>query len=82
MEFLMIISRRMEEKVVAFVACVEKEGSFIGGFLSTDEELSPLEFIYTEEIKPLSKLDKILYGASYEMKWFGDLIAGTLYRRN
>jgi len=66
--------------MIAFITYVKKENNGVfGGCLCTDKEFSPLEFIYTEEIRPWSSLEKILYGTNFDMKWFGDVIAGTLY---
>lgn len=66
-------------KRIAFMSYVEEGADLIGGCLVTDEELMPIEFIVTDYIKPPTKLQKILYGTQFDMKWFGDLIAGTLF---
>ena len=67
------------DKRIGFMSYVEKGTDFIGGCLLTDEELMPVEFIVTDYVKPATKLQKILHGAQFDMKWFGDLIAGTLF---
>jgi len=66
-------------KRIGFMSYIEEGADFIGGYLVTDEELMPVEFIVTDYIKPATKLQKILHGAQFDMKWFGDLIAGTLF---
>ena len=66
-------------KRIGFMSYIEDGEDYIGGYLSTDEELMPVEFIVTDYIKPATKLQKILHGAQFDMKWFGDLIAGTLF---
>ena len=63
-----------------FMSFIEESGNYVGGYLGTDEELMPIEFVITDPIKPANKLQKILYGAQFDMKWFGDLIAGTLFQ--
>jgi hypothetical protein len=65
--------------MLAFMTFIEKDGDFVAGYLGTDEELAPIEFIFTESIKPATTLEKILHGTQFEQKWFGDIIAGTLY---
>jgi len=62
-----------------FMSFIEEGGNVIGGYLATDEQLMPIEFVVTDSIKPANKLQKILHGAQFDMKWFGDLIAGTLF---
>ena len=62
-----------------FIKFIEKDGKYIGGYLKTDEELYPLEFAITDPITPPDNLQKILYGKQCDKKWFGDLIAGTLF---
>lgn len=63
-----------------FMSFIEEDGNYIGGYLATDEELIPLEFAWTDPIPPPDKLQRILHGAQFDMKWFGDLIAGTLFQ--
>jgi len=65
--------------MLAFMDCIEKDGNYIGGYLGTDDELIPIEFSLTDAVKPPTALEKILHGERFELKWFGDLIAGTLY---
>lgn len=68
------------EKMLGFMSFVEIEGECIGGYLETDDELMPTEFVVTDPVKPASKLQRILHGAQLEARWFGDLIAGTLFQ--
>ena len=62
-----------------FMTYIEKEDGLIGGYLLTNHELSPIQFGHTSKISFPNKLEKILHGAQLESKWYGDLIAGTLY---
>jgi hypothetical protein len=62
-----------------FMTYIEKDGGLIGGYLLTNRELSPIQFGHTSKISLPSKLEKILHGVQLEAKWYGDLIAGTLY---
>lgn len=62
-----------------FMTYIEKDDGLIGGYLLTDHDLSPIQFGHTSKISLPSKLEKILHGAQLESKWYGDLIAGTLY---
>jgi hypothetical protein len=62
-----------------FMTYIEKDGGLIGGYLLTNHELSPIQFGHTSKISLPSKLEKILHGVQLEAKWYGDLIAGTLY---
>ncbi len=62
-----------------FMTYIEKDGGLIGGYLLTNRELSPVQFGHTSKISLPSKLEKILHGVQLEAKWYGDLIAGTLY---
>jgi hypothetical protein len=62
-----------------FMTFIEKDGGLIGGYLLTNHELTPIQFGHTSKISLPSKLEKILHGVQLESKWYGDLIAGTLY---
>ncbi len=65
--------------MLGFITYIEVEGGIIGGYLVTNNELSPLQFGYTSKISLPSKLEKILHGAQLNSKWYGDLVGGTLY---
>jgi hypothetical protein len=67
------------KSMFGFMTYIEKDGGFIGGYLLTNNELSPIQFGHTSKISSPSKLEKILHGVQLESKWYGDLIAGTLY---
>jgi hypothetical protein len=66
--------------MLAFISFIEESGNFYGGYIGTDETLMPKEFSVTSPISPPTKLQKILHGAQFDSKWFGDLIAYTLFR--
>lgn len=62
-----------------FMTYVEGDGGIIGGYLVTNNELSPLQFGHTSKISLPSKLEKILHGVRLDAKWYGDLVGGTLF---
>ena len=66
--------------MIAFMTFIEVGGKYIAGYLGTDDELVPMEFIYTEYIEPPTKLEKILHGNKFESRWYGEVIAGTLFK--
>lgn len=66
--------------MIAFISFIEDSGKYIGGYLGTDEYLMPMEFLMTDPISPPTKLQKILYGAQFDSKWYGDLIGWTLFQ--
>ncbi len=51
----------MQNYTLGYLLVVEKEESFIGGIMVTDDKGLPLEFKYSEPIKP-NKVQKIIYG--------------------
>ena len=65
--------------MIGFMTFLKEGDKYIGGYLGTDDELSPVEFSFTQPIPEATILQKILYGAKFDQKWFGDLIAGTLF---
>lgn len=66
--------------MIGFMTFIQRDGKFIAGYLGTNDELIPIEFIYTESIEPPSRLEEILHGNQFEPRWYGDVIAGTLFR--
>ena len=66
--------------MIGFMTFIEKDGNFIAGYLGTNDELIPIEFIYTESIEPPSRLEEILHGKKFELRWYGDVIAGALFK--
>ena len=50
---------------IGYMACLEAAGRYIGALMVTDGAGIPLEFKYTEPIKP-TRIQKILYGGSLE----------------
>jgi hypothetical protein len=66
--------------MLAFMTYIEKDGNYIAGYLGTDDDLMPVDFFHTEPIKPLTRLEKILHGKQFEVKLFGYLLGGTLFK--
>jgi len=50
---------------IGYIACVETGGRYIGALMVTDSAGIPLEFKYTEPVKP-TRIQAILYGGSLE----------------
>ncbi len=50
---------------IGYIACVETSGRYIGALMVTDGAGIPLEFKYTEPIKP-TRIQAILYGGALE----------------
>jgi len=50
---------------IGYIACVETGGRYIGALMVTDGAGIPLEFKYTEPIKP-TRIQAILYGGALE----------------
>jgi len=65
--------------MIGFMTFIEGEGGIIGGYLVTNNELSPIQFGHTSKISLPSKLEKILHGVQLNSKWYGDLVGGTLF---
>jgi hypothetical protein len=65
--------------MLGFMTFIEGEGGIIGGYLVTNNELSPIQFGHTSKISLPSKLEKILHGVQLNSKWYGDLVGGTLF---
>jgi hypothetical protein len=65
--------------MLGFMTFIEGEGGIIGGYIVTNNELSPIQFGHTSKISLPSKLEKILHGVQLNSKWYGDLVGGTLF---
>lgn len=65
--------------MLGFMTFIEGEGGIIGGYLVTNNELTPIQFGHTSKISLPSKLEKILHGVQLNSKWYGDLVGGTLF---
>lgn len=65
--------------MLGIMTYIEKDGGIIGGYLVTNNELSPLQFGHTSNISLPSRLEKILHGVQLNAKWYGDLVGGTLF---
>lgn len=55
----------MASRKIGYFTCLESGGNYVGAVLVTDGAGIPLEFKYTEPIKP-TRIQAILYGGSLE----------------
>lgn len=69
----------MKSATIGFFDCFEENAQHIGALMITDANGIPMEFKYTEPIKP-TRLQQILYGKSLEHYLKHDVIKAKLFK--
>lgn len=66
-----------DAKIGYLISLTLEDNYYLGGFMITDQYGIPLEFKYTEPIKP-TKIQKILYGSALEKYLKKEVVFGNL----
>ena len=69
----------MQNYNIGYLLVLEKEESFIGGIMVTDSKGLPIEFKYSEPIKP-NKIQKVIYGKVLNNYLKEELITNNLIK--